>query len=143
MKREDMLVMSEGVITLEKLPGSDGELRAHIPLRLAPRTVTVWLSSTYCRYYKPEELPDWIKRKLAMISTCDNKHLAERDRTDYSIAPNGLVMSHAYLTSKRECPEGFEDIGWRVNAHYYYIVATMDEYDELISNIVQVTERLR
>jgi len=53
------------------------------------------------------------------------------------------VLRSVYESSKRECPEGFEDIGWRVNDKYFYVVADSTYVDELKVGAERVTEKLR
>jgi hypothetical protein len=115
----------------------------HIPVRVGEKTVTVWVATDHCRYFTHHEVPEWLKQRLTMIMSCDNKYLTTRDAMDYSIAPNGIVMRSAYEDSKRECPEGFEDIGWRVNDKYYYVVADTQTVDELKIGAEVIRERLR
>jgi len=115
----------------------------HLPIRVGNKMVTVWVDENYCRYFTHTELPDWLKERLAMIMACDNKHLSIRDKMDYAVAPNGVVLRTAYESSKRECPEGFEDIGWRVNDKYFYVVTSTNLLGELQIGAEHVTEKLR
>jgi hypothetical protein len=54
-----------------------------------------------------------------------------------------VVLRTAYESSKRECPEGFEDIGWRVNDKYFYVVTSTNLLGELQIGAEHVTEKLR
>lgn len=117
--------------------------RYYLPVRLGSKTVTVWVAENYCRYFARSELPDWLRQRLTMIMACDNKHLSTRDKMDYAVAPNGIVLRSVYESSKRECPEGFEDIGWRVNDKYFYVVTDSTCVDELKIGAERVTEKLR
>jgi hypothetical protein len=126
-----------------KTPTPEGvSVAVHLPVRVGRDMVTIWVSENYCRYFTHQELPDWIKQPLGMIAACDNAHLAVADRIDYRLAPNGVLLRSAYESSKRECPPGFEDIGWRVNEKYYYLVLP-EERVEWLKTGAEFTEKFR
>ena len=107
-------------------------------LRVGSKTVTVWVAKNHCRYFPKDELPDVFKRALAMISTCNNSYLGEVDRhdaaiLDYDDYTNRERFFHMlYITSKKDAPEEFRDIGWRVNDKYYYVVVPESTVNRLI-----------
>lgn len=97
-----------------------------LPVRVTNKIITIWVTENYARYYTRDEAPDFLKQRLAMISACDNKHLANDDLS-LVYPDNENLLRTLYFTSRTECPEGFEHIGWRVNNKYYYVVASEEE----------------
>jgi hypothetical protein len=110
----------------------------HVLVRALDDYVTVWLTDTYCRYFTKNELPDYIKQRIAMVSVVHTNY--PRDRIEYKDSPNEALTISAYTDSKDSAPPELAGIGWRVNDKYYYIVITGDEYKTLASKDGLVSE---
>lgn len=105
---------------------------AHLPVKVGNNVVTVWLTESYCRYFTKDDLPDYLKERLAMIGLCHTNY--SRDDIDYASAPNEMLMFGAYMDSKEMRPEALSDVGWRVNDKYYYVTVTGQEYLSLLGS---------
>jgi len=92
-----------------------------LPLRVTNKLITVWVHPLFARYFTRENAPDILKERLAMIGACDNTYL-ELDDTSIGWARNAGLREPLYHASLKECPAGFEQIGWRVTKRYYYVV---------------------
>jgi hypothetical protein len=92
-----------------------------LPVRVTNKLISVWVNPMYARYFTREEAPDILKERLAMIAACDNKYL-EMDDTSIGWEKNAGLRESLYHASLKECPVGFERIGWRVTKRYYYVV---------------------
>jgi hypothetical protein len=97
-----------------------------LPVRVTNKIITIWVMQSYARYYTRDEAPDFLKQRLAMISTCDNKHLANDDLS-LVYPDNENLLKTLYFISRLECPTEFKHIGWRVNNKYYYVVVSEEE----------------
>lgn len=105
--------------------------RYHVPVRVSNKVITLWVAPTACRFFTRDNLPDYIKQKLAIVSASGTpKH---SDWLDLELRENKMLRSGAYHSSYNECPDEFKDIGWRVNDKYYYIVLTEGEILPLIT----------
>jgi len=101
----------------------------HLPLRVSNKVITLWTGPTHCRYFTRDNLPSVIKQKLAMIGALNypNYNHLSKCRLDLEAKENERLRKGAYHESKRECPDEFKDVGWRVNDKYYYVVLTEEE----------------
>lgn len=101
----------------------------HVPLRVTNKVITLWTAPTSCRYFTRENLPNFIKQKLAMIATLEPPTNSPylKDKIDFEEKQHRQLRAGAYYASKEQCPEQFRDVGWRVNDKYYYIVLTEEE----------------
>lgn len=103
--------------------------RYHVLLRVSSNVITVWTTPTACRYFTRDNVPDYIKQKLAMISALPRPK--DNDWLDLERRENKLLRRGAYQSTYNECPDEFKDIGWRVNDKYYYIVLNEGEMTPL------------
>lgn len=118
-------VAPEGMLIRKMISPETTERMYALPLRVTNKLITVWVHPLFARYFTRENAPDILKERLAMIGACDNKYL-EVDDTSIGWDRNAALREPLYLASLKECPAGFEQIGWRVTKRYYYVVVPED-----------------
>jgi hypothetical protein len=114
-------IAPEGMHIRKMISPETTERMYALPLRVTNKLITVWVHPLFARYFTREDAPDILKERLAMIGACDNKYL-EVDDTSIGWGRNAALREPLYLASLKECPAGFEQIGWRVTKRYYYVV---------------------
>ena len=118
-------IAPEGMYIRRFFDDETGERDYALPVRVTNKLITVWVHTLFARYFTRENAPDILKERLAMIAACDNKYL-EVDDTSLGWERNAPLREPLFLASLKECPAGFEHIGWRVTKRYYYVVIPED-----------------
>lgn len=100
-----------------------------VPIFRKGENYVIWTGNGAVRYFKPDDLPDFIKVRLGIVF--NSIHAAELNAKDMSDADMSKGSVEKDLFNPSRFGEEYEEIGWQYNKYYYVVVMSGEELASL------------